>query len=322
MQSVKMGPEDGKKIKNETDAQAKGSGQPCGCHQAKGGAMAVPPAYSDLGKSAKDIFSKGYGFGTVKLDLKTKSQSGVMEFSTGGSSNTDTGKASGNLETKYKVKELGLTFNQKWNTDNTLSTEVTMEDQLAKGLKLGLDTSFVPNTGKKSGKLKTGYKRDFVNMGCDVDFDLAGPTIHASAVLGYEGWLAGYQMAFDTAKSRLAQNNFALGYKAGDFQLHTNVNDGTEFGGSIYQKVNGELETAVNLAWTAGSNNTRFGIAAKYQLDKDASLSAKINNASLIGVGYTQTLRPGVKLTVSALIDGKNFNAGGHKVGLGFELNV
>lgn len=50
-------------------------------------------------------------------------------------------------------------------------------------------------------------------------------------------------------------------------------NDGTEFGGSIYQKVNEELETAVTLAWTAGSNNTRFGIAAKYKLDKDASLS-------------------------------------------------
>ncbi|XP_031696753.1 voltage-dependent anion-selective channel protein 3-like [Anarrhichthys ocellatus] len=99
-------------------------------------------------------------------------------------------------------------------------------------------------------------------------------------------------------------------------------NDGTEFGGSIYQKVNEELETAVTLAWTAGSNNTRFGIAAKYKLDKDASLSAKVNNASLIGVGYTQSLRPGVKVTLSALIDGKNFNAGGHKVGMGFELEV
>lgn len=76
---------------------------------------------------------------------------------------------------------------------------------------------------KKGAKLKTGYKRDYMNVGCDLDFDLAGPTIHAAAVLGYEGWLAGYQMAFDTAKSRLAQNNFALGYKAGDFQLHTNV---------------------------------------------------------------------------------------------------
>uniref|UniRef100_A0A8C3G633 Non-selective voltage-gated ion channel VDAC3 n=1 Tax=Cyclopterus lumpus TaxID=8103 RepID=A0A8C3G633_CYCLU len=268
--------------------------------------MAVPPSYADLGKAAKDIFSKGYGFGVVKLDLKTKSQSGV-EFNTSGSSNTDTGKAAGSLETKYKMKELGLSFNQKWNTDNTLATEVTVEDQ-------------VRARSKKSGKLKSAYKRDFVNLGCDVDFE--GPIIHAAGVLGYEGWLAGYQMAFDTAKSKLAQNNFALGYRAGDFQLHTNVNDGTEFGGSIYQKVNEELETAVTLAWTAGSNNTRFGIAAKYKLDKDASLSAKVNNASLIGVGYTQSLRPGVKVTLSALIDGKNFNAGGHKVGMGFELEA
>lgn len=82
--------------------------------------MAVPPAYADLGKSAKDIFNKGYGnwkrdkrlfykcvffapqriggclkraikprtsiltlvlltgFGLVKLDVKTKSSSGVV----------------------------------------------------------------------------------------------------------------------------------------------------------------------------------------------------------------------------------------------------
>lgn len=74
---------------------------------------------------------------------------------------------------------------------------------------------------KKSGKLKTGYKRDYINLSCDVDFE--GPVVHSAAVLGYAGWLAGYQMAFDTAKSKLVQNNFALGYKAGDFQLHTNV---------------------------------------------------------------------------------------------------
>lgn len=55
-------------------------------------------------------------------------------------------------------------------------------------------------------------------------------------------------------------------------------NDGSEFGGSIYQKVSDKLETAVNLAWTAGSNSTRFGIAAKYQLDKDASIS--VSNAA------------------------------------------
>uniref|UniRef100_A0A8C5R266 Non-selective voltage-gated ion channel VDAC3 n=1 Tax=Leptobrachium leishanense TaxID=445787 RepID=A0A8C5R266_9ANUR len=257
--------------------------------------MAVPPSYADLGKSARDVFNKGFGFGLVKLELKTKSSSGVMEFTSSGSSNTDTGKATGSLETKYKLQEAGVTFTQKWNTDNTMGTEVAVEDKLAKGLKLSLDTTFVPNTGKKSAKLRTSYKRDYANLGCDLDLDLAGPTIYGWGVLGYQGWLAGYQMAFDTAKSRLAQNNFALGYTAGDFQLHTNVNDGTEFGGSIYQKVNEDVETSVSLAWSAGSNNTRFGIAAKYQLDANTSISAKVNNASLVGIGYTQTLRPGVQ---------------------------
>lgn len=76
---------------------------------------------------------------------------------------------------------------------------------------------------KKSGKIKSSYKRECVNLGCDVDFDFAGPAIHGSAVFGYEGWLAGYQMTFDSAKSKLTRNNFSVGYKTGDFQLHTNV---------------------------------------------------------------------------------------------------
>ena len=33
-------------------------------------------------------------------------------------------------------------------------------------------------------------------------------------------------MAFDTSKSQLTKNNFAIGYASGDFTLHTNVNDG------------------------------------------------------------------------------------------------
>ncbi|XP_044520620.1 voltage-dependent anion-selective channel protein 1 isoform X2 [Gracilinanus agilis] len=284
--------------------------------------MAVPPTYADLGKSARDVFTKGYGFGLIKLDLKTKSENGLMEFTSSGSANTETSKVSGSLETKYKWSEYGLTFIEKWNTDNTLGTEITVEDQLARGLKLTFDSSFSPNTGKKNAKIKSGYKREHINLGCDMDFDISGPSIRGAVVLGYEGWLAGYQMNFETSKSRVTQSNFAVGYKTDEFQLHTNVNDGTEFGGSIYQKVNKKLETAVNLAWTAGNSNTRFGIAAKYQIDPEASFSAKVNNSSLIGLGYTQTLKPGIKLTLSALLDGKNVNAGGHKLGLGLEFQA
>ncbi|CAJ0961511.1 unnamed protein product [Ranitomeya imitator] len=99
------------------------------------------------------------------------------------------------------------------------------------------------------------------------------------------------------------------------------------------------------------------------------SEQAKVNNSSLIGLGYTQTLKPvpilaliwssaglyfflipttqkinqqdltlwrtyfsvdrtfrsiseGIKLTLSTLLDGKNINAGGHKLGLGLEFEA
>ncbi|KAK7801633.1 hypothetical protein U0070_027587, partial [Myodes glareolus] len=160
----------------------------------------------------------------VKIDLRTKSYSGV-EFSTSRHVYTDTEKASGNLETKYKVCDYGTHLHPK-----------------AEGLKLTLDTIFVPNTGKKSGKFKTSLKRDCFSLSSNVDIDFSGPTIY--------------------------------GLAAADFQLHTHVNDDTEFGGSIYQKVNEKIEMSINLSWTPGSNNTRFGITAKYNLDCRTSLSA------------------------------------------------
>jgi len=283
--------------------------------------MAVPPSYGDLGKSGRDLFNKGYHYGTFKLECKTKASNGV-EFKTDGSSNHDSGKVSGGLETKYKYSDYGLTFLEKWNTDNILGTEITIEDQIAKGLKLSFDTSFAPQTGKKSGKIKTAYKREYVNLNCDVDFDFAGPTIHGATVLGYNGWLAGYQMSFDSSKSKLTRSNFAVGYSTDDFTLHTSINDGSEFGGSIYQRVNNELETGVNLSWTAGSNATRFGLAAKYSPDRDSSFRAKVNNSSQIGLSYQQKVRDGVTLTLSSLLDAKNFNQGGHKVGVGLDLEA
>ena len=45
--------------------------------------------------------------------------------------------------------------------------------------------------------MKTEYKQDCVTLTADMDLNLAGPTVNASAVAGHQGWLGGYQMAFD-----------------------------------------------------------------------------------------------------------------------------
>ncbi len=247
----------------------------------------APPLYGDLGKSARDVFGKGFHFGTMKLDVKTKTNTGV-EFASGAVSNTDTGKFSGNLETKYKFKDYGVTFTEKWTTDNALCTKLEAVDQLGlKGIKLTLDTSFSPQTGAKSAVVKSEYKHDAVSLTADVDLNLAaggssgsgssssgsgllggGPIVNATAVIGHKGWLAGYELAYDTSKSRLTRNNFGVGYAAADFVVHTNVNNGEIFGGSVFHRVNSSLETGVNVGWTASNNATNFGIGCKYDLDK------------------------------------------------------
>ncbi|XP_054717192.1 voltage-dependent anion-selective channel protein 2-like [Uloborus diversus] len=281
----------------------------------------APPSFSDLGKQARDIFSKNYHFSLVKLSLQTKTSSGV-EFDVSGSSNTDTGKVSSSLESKYKIPEYGLCLKEKWTTDNVLTTEAALEDKFLKGAKLVLDTTFVPQTGKKSAILKSAYKSQYIHLNTDVDIDPKGPIIHSAAVLSLQGWLAGAQASFDTSKNKLKKSNFGIGYATDDFVLHTSVNDGQEFKGSIYQKVNDNLETGVQLAWFAGNNATSFGLGCVYTIDKDTSLRAKVNNSSQIGMGITHRLREGIQLHLSASIDGRSFNQGGHKLGIGIDLEA
>jgi len=281
----------------------------------------APPSYPDINKAGREIFSKHYHHNNIVLDLKTKSANGV-EFTAGGSSNMENGKVDGKFETKYSFKQHGLTFTERWNTSNELSIIADVKDRLINGMKLTFDSRLNPQTGAKSGKVKAEYKHDLVTVNSDVDINLGGPLVNASAVVGHKGWLAGYQLAFDTGKSKLTKNNFCLGYSSGDFVLHTNVNDGQVFGGSVYQKVNPNLDTAINLGWTASKNETSFGIGCKYTLDKNASLRAKVNNSSQVGLGYQQKLRDGVTITLSTLIDGKNVQQGGHKLGLALELEA
>ena len=101
------------------------------------------------------------------------------------------GKVSGNLETTYKCKEYGLTFTEKWSTDNKLDTTVELADKPLKGAKLVFDSTFSPQTGAKSGVVKTEYKQDMVTLTADVDLNLGGPLVNASAVVGHQGWLGG-----------------------------------------------------------------------------------------------------------------------------------
>ncbi|GIX98027.1 voltage-dependent anion-selective channel protein 2 [Caerostris darwini] len=279
----------------------------------------APPCFADLGKQSRDIFNKNYHIGFMKLECKTKTATDV-NFTVSGTSNNDTGRVNAFLETKYNIKKHGITLKEKWNTDNILATEVSVEDQIAKGLKLSLDTTFAPQTGKKSGTFSSAFKNDHVHLNGDVDLDINSPQVNLAGVINYQNWLVGTKIVGCLSKYQLVKSNIGIGYTLGDFVFHSNVIDGQEFGGCLYQKVNDQLESGLNLSWVAGTNETKFGIGCVYKIDDHTSLRAKVNNNTQIGLSFTHRLRKGIQLTLSALIDGKSFNQGGHKIGLGLEL--
>lgn len=283
----------------------------------------APPLYADLGKQARDIFGKGFHFGLVKLDVKTKTNNG-LEISSSGQSITDLGKVSGSLEGKYKNKQHGATLTSKWSTDNVIASKLEFQDALTEGLKLTMDTKYNHNNGVKDGKVSAELRHDFISAAADVDLNLSGPIISASAVLGKPkcGWLAGYQMTFDTAKSKLIKNNIGIALDTKDFVLHANVNEGMIFGGSLYKKVHSCCEMGLTLGWTASTNIITLGVGSKYVFDQSTCARVKVSSNQQVGLGLQQKLNDCFSITLSSLIDTKNFNQGGHKVGLAMEMEA
>ena len=110
-----------------------------------------PPSYADLGKSARDVFGKGFHFGQVrieqihknililmknisgqvKLEVKHKCPGSGAEVTGGGVSNIDSGKVTAAVDIKSKrCPGTGTQLTSKWTTDNVLNTSLDIQVRL------------------------------------------------------------------------------------------------------------------------------------------------------------------------------------------------
>jgi len=274
-----------------------------------------PPKFADLGKDAKDLLNKNFHFGLVKLEGKTKSLGGA-ELNLNANQNVEADIVNGDLEIKH-VHEL-FTIKEKITSDPTLNTNIAF-DKLCQGLKADLDVKLWPASGKKGVRLNSSYKHEWFNSTHDVDIT-TGPTIHASAVTGYNGFLLGGSCAYDAASSQLKTNQINLAYHGKDFQVHTGVIDLSKYTASIYHKVNGGLAVATSLAWSNSNSSPTLALGVQKQMCGGAALKVKLDNNLQMGVSYIRKLADGVQVTLSGLVNAKNINAGGHRAGLAFNF--
>lgn len=282
--------------------------------------QAVPPSWKDMGKLASDILSKDMPIHGSTLEVKTKAPNGVT-FRVLGVRDAKSGAINGDLEAKWADKKSGVTLTQAWLTSNVLRNHVELENHIAKGLKLELVSTLVPDKQSKNALFAATYKMPGLHTRQHLDL-FKGPTVTADAVLGRDGFLVGTEAAYDVRDGKVSRYNVAAGFHAPEYAvtLHGLGNLST-YSASYYHRVNADIETSARATYDskAVASNVNLEVGTKTYLDNAAFIKAKINNAGILCLGYTQALRPGVKASLGLALDTvKLSDAGGanaHKAG-------
>lgn len=274
-----------------------------------------PVKYSDLGKDAKDLINKSFDFGVVKLEGKTKSKSG-MGFTAKGTHDPDAGSIDGGLDLKWKAGSFDVT--NKWNTTNEIDTNIDL-GEVAKGISAEIDTSIAPDSGKMGLQISSAFAHEFIHSTHDVD--VTGKTLSGSVVAGYNGMLIGAKGSFDANTSTASCDSVSLAYHCEGVKIHSSMCEFTKFSGSVFHKVSDKIAATAAVAWS-DSSSPSLTVAGQYAIDNDSSLKVKVDNAFGVGLSYLTKLRDGVQVTFSALVNAKDINAGGHKVGMSLNFEA
>lgn len=273
------------------------------------------PKFSDLNKAARDLFADDFEAGRVKLTLKSTSSSGVA-LRVEGSKATDSNAVTAELESKFTTAS-GFTIKETWNTKSEVGTEVSAKDKAFKGSNVAAAATFTPSKGFKSFKVKGDYATDQLTI--DTVFD--GKNLTTGGVFQYNHFLLGVSTVVDATRTALGSYSIGAGYTSGDIVVNSTIKNGTEVEGSVYHTPRANLKAGVNFNFARGADDaTGLDVAIAYAADKDTTIKAKINNKLELNLAYRQTVRSGITLTLSALVDASNLNSDKHKLGLGFSL--
>ncbi|TCD64507.1 porin por1 [Steccherinum ochraceum] len=284
----------------------------------------VPPSWKDLGKSSNDLLGRDFYLNGTSLEVKTTTPSNVA-FKVAGNQDAKSNLIGGEVEAKYTDKAHGVVFTQAWTTANVLRTQVEAENHLAKGLKFDLSTSLLPDSGKKTALFSSIYKQPGLHTRAFLDV-FKGPTFTADTVVGRDGFLVGGEASYNVTEGKVTRYAAAVGFSAPEYAvtLHGLGNLST-FAASYYHRVSNDVEAGAKAIYDtkATTQGVSLEVGAKAYLDGAGFLKAKINNSGILALGYTQTLRPGVKATFGLALDTQKLNevapAGpAHKVGAHF----
>jgi voltage-dependent anion channel protein 2 len=270
------------------------------------------------------LLGRDYPFHAIGLEIKTKTPSNVS-FRVAGTRDSKNGHIAGDLEAKYTDDKNGTVLTNTWTTANVLRSQLEVENQLAKGLKLEAHSSLNPEKGINSGLFNLTFKQPGYHARASLDL-FHGSNITSDVVLARNGILLGAETNYNVNDGTITRYATAVGYSAPDYAITIHgLSNLRLFSASYYHRVNADVEAGAKAVYNsaASSNGMNLEVGAKVYLDKAAFVKAKIASTGILGLAYTQTLRPGVKAAFGVAIDTQKLNdptipGSAHRVGAQF----
>lgn len=275
------------------------------------------PAFTDIGKSAKDILlggKDGLFQYNQQVSLSSKTSDGV-EFTATSIKKGD--KLETGVRAAYKVNSnvsTALTFNQL----GKVTASVNYND-IAPGLSAGL-TGVLPDP--HSAKATIDYYLPHLTFKSIIGVTSA-PVVNTFVTTGWNDLTFGGQALYDTAKNDgLVSWSAAIGYTGLDYQVAATLADRGEL-----LKVTGahNIDTRQAIAaeiarpTTTDDVPTLITIAFQRRLDNGSLAKVKLDNTGSVHCLYEQDLQKNTKLAFSGHFDATNLEAA-PKIGVAVDV--
>lgn len=277
----------------------------------------APPKFDDLGKSASDLFKKGFEHGNVKLEVKSSSGTGV-NFTTKGTHNLAKSSISGSMEGEFKNIFEGIDIKKTINTHGGTDIEISkMINNVGKATITGsLNNDQI--SGLTLGKFKQNYTRNNLNLNFNSTLT-ATPVLNLDAVYAHNNINAGFAVSFDSSKNNIKSNNLGLSFKQNNIEATFKSSLKNDLNALILNKISPSRALAAQINY---DGNVSMSLALKDTGCKHGTAQAKINDKGILGFSYITKFDSGLEGTFSSNLDCKNLQSGGHTLGAGFKFNL
>lgn len=250
---------------------------------------------------ALELLNDDYIYGDKKVQLKTKTDTGMTYTATGVRKGDN---LIGDLSCKYAMS--GATFTTKVFTSDTMTQEVTLENTGVKGLKL---TLFGGIGSKQVVVGSAEYVHPQIAYSTSINA-IGSPAVKSSLAIGTNGITLGVDGEYDIEHKVLKKCDGIVNFSDGkDQEITVGVSSkGTQGKVAYSHLLSRDFSVAAEFVYNKEKDTKLLTMGTKYEVDRDTTLKAKIDSVGSLSLSYLQEIRSGTKLTLCSRFDVRNLD--------------